>query len=200
VAVRDPFVQTVAIDYTKGSATLMVGCTIANAAAVPVTGTLRLFVVDAPSVSWEGNITLAAHESREWSSGSTDLLSYPAVLDKLWWPHTHTDKVHLHTMRWAFTANGALSTAPTLPSHTLDHRFGIRTVRNFHDETTAGNGFEVNGQRLYLQGGNWISTDQLLRYTTEPSGGSSVRGRYFNEVCDMVLRVSCVSCYQCVYR
>jgi hypothetical protein len=203
VTVHDPFVQTVAIDHAKGTAALMAGGTITNAASTPVTGTLRLFVVDAIAVRWEGNLTLAAHESREWSSGSTDLLTYPDVLSKLWWPHTHTPTVQLHTMRWTFTVRGAGDAgahaarrgtsegrAVATPSHTLDHRFGIRTVRNFHDKVTAGNGFEVNGQRIYLQGGNWISSDQLLRYTSSDgsdgsedggSGGGS-SGRYYNEV------------------
>jgi hypothetical protein len=43
-------------------------------------------------------------------------------------------------------------------------RFGVRTTRSATDPVTGGIAFFVNGQRIFFQGGNWITTDQLLRF------------------------------------
>jgi beta-galactosidase/beta-glucuronidase len=41
--------------------------------------------------------------------------------------------------------------------------------------TAGGRSFLINGAPIFLAGGNWIGTDQLLRYSTD-------RQRYYNEV------------------
>ena len=44
-------------------------------------------------------------------------------------------------------------------------RVGVRTVGSYMDTVVEGRVFEVNGCRVFLQGGNWIASDQLLRLT-----------------------------------
>lgn len=44
---------------------------------------------------------------------------------------------------------------------------GIRTVESYIDENTKGRAFRINGQKLFLTGGNWIASDQLLRLSQE---------------------------------
>ena len=54
-------------------------------------------------------------------------------------------------------------------------RVGIRTVDSYLDEALQGQVFRVNGRRVYLAGGNWITTDQANRY-------SASRRRYCQEL------------------
>ena len=44
---------------------------------------------------------------------------------------------------------------------------GIRTVESYLDQKTKGRAFRINGQRLFLTGGNWIASDQFLRLSRE---------------------------------
>lgn len=44
--------------------------------------------------------------------------------------------------------------------------FGLRCVELYYEPLTDGPAFKVNGQRLFLAGVNWITTDQLLRFAT----------------------------------
>lgn len=41
---------------------------------------------------------------------------------------------------------------------------GIRKLESFIDDRTQGRAFRVNEQPLFLTGGNWIASDQLLRH------------------------------------
>ena len=52
---------------------------------------------------------------------------------------------------------------------------GIRTVSTYLDGKLQGQIFMVNNQRIYLVGGNWITTDQAMRYSASPE-------RYCNEL------------------
>lgn len=45
--------------------------------------------------------------------------------------------------------------------------FGIRCAQVVYDVQTDGPAFRVNGQSLFLAGANWITTDQLLRFSTD---------------------------------
>ena len=60
-------------------------------------------------------------------------------------------------------------------SDTATINFGIRTTESFIHPTTKGRAFKVNGVEVFLTGGNWITTDQFLRYATS-------KVRYYNEV------------------
>ncbi|KNC80562.1 hypothetical protein SARC_07080 [Sphaeroforma arctica JP610] len=42
---------------------------------------------------------------------------------------------------------------------------GIKTSEAYIDGHTKGRAFRINGHRVFLQGGNWIATDAMLRYS-----------------------------------
>ena len=55
-------------------------------------------------------------------------------------------------------------------------KFGVRTFSTYVDtEETNGRVFLCNGVKIFIQGGNWIGTDQFLRYSTSSE-------RYMNEI------------------
>ncbi|MFZ0280890.1 MAG: beta-glycosidase, partial [Bacteroidales bacterium] len=45
--------------------------------------------------------------------------------------------------------------------------FGIRETGNYFDEKIKARVFTVNGQKVFIKGGNWIASDALLRLTRD---------------------------------
>ncbi|MBE0674161.1 MAG: glycosyl hydrolase [Bacteroidales bacterium] len=45
--------------------------------------------------------------------------------------------------------------------------FGLREFSSEFDEETGGRVFKVNGQNIFIKGGNWIASDALLRLSSE---------------------------------
>lgn len=89
---------------------------------------------------------------------------------KLWWPHGVglTDVAHLHSFSFSLTENDTLSDVKTI-------NVGIRTVETSLDQDIQGQRFWINGKAIYLVGGNWIASDQALRF-------SASKDRYCNEI------------------
>lgn len=48
-------------------------------------------------------------------------------------------------------------------SDTRSHLFGFRKIESYFDNATGGRLFKVNGQPVFIRGGNWIVSDGLLR-------------------------------------
>ena len=77
---------------------------------------------------------------------------------RLWWPHgiygpgQQEDHPHLHTFTLTLYTNG---NNPKVLDETIIN-VGIRTVETFLDETIQGQTFRINGEKIYLVGGNWI--------------------------------------------
>ena len=78
----------------------------------------------------------------------------------LWWPNGIGDQP-LYTARFSFvTEAGEISDSDTVT-------FGIRETGNYFDHEIRGQVFTVNGQRVFIRGGNWIASDMLLRLSPE---------------------------------
>lgn len=117
-------------------------------------------------------------------------LTIPAESLRLWWPHKllllgeHSginQGPHLYTARFTATETIAKEYADSSKQRaysaysSLSVPCGIRTVGSWFDPVTQGRAFSINGVKIYLEGGNWIATDALLRYATHPD-------RYLDEV------------------
>ncbi|KAL9233289.1 hypothetical protein vseg_008310 [Gypsophila vaccaria] len=48
-------------------------------------------------------------------------------------------------------------------SNTWNHEYGFRKIESYIDHATGGRLFKVNGQPIFIRGGNWILSDGLLR-------------------------------------
>ena len=88
----------------------------------------------------------------------------------LWWPHGVGVKnsAHLHSFSLSIQKNGVETDQKTI-------HVGIRTVDTYLDKSLQSQVFRINGKRIYLVGGNWISPDQALRYSASSE-------RYCNEL------------------
>jgi len=79
---------------------------------------------------------------------------------RLWWPNGMGEQP-LYMARFSFvTGDGGLSDSE-------DVTFGIRETGNYFDKDIRGQVFTVNGQKVFIKGGNWIASDMLLRLSPE---------------------------------
>ncbi len=46
-------------------------------------------------------------------------------------------------------------------------RFGVRQIDTRWNSTTGSREILVNGQRIFIKGGNWIVSDAMLRFSAE---------------------------------
>jgi mannosylglycoprotein endo-beta-mannosidase len=74
----------------------------------------------------------------------------------LWWPNGMGDHP-LYNMKIDFITKGGVITDSEQIS------FGIRETGNYFDEKIKARVFTVNGQKVFIKGGNWIASDALLR-------------------------------------
>jgi mannosylglycoprotein endo-beta-mannosidase len=78
----------------------------------------------------------------------------------LWWPNGMGDQP-LYTIQYAFNLqNGSVSDSEKVS-------FGIRETGHYFDDQIKAQVFTVNGQKVFIKGGNWIASDALLRLTRE---------------------------------
>lgn len=78
---------------------------------------------------------------------------------RLWWPNGIGEQP-LYDMHIAFEVNGQTSDSEQL-------HYGIREITTEKDPATGGRKFYVNGQPVYVTGGNYIASDWLLRLSPE---------------------------------
>lgn len=78
----------------------------------------------------------------------------------LWWPNG-IGKQPLYHMKIKFIAQGGA----TMDSEQIT--FGIRETGNYFDNNIKSQVFTVNGQKVFIKGGNWIASDLLLRLSKE---------------------------------
>ncbi len=78
---------------------------------------------------------------------------------KLWWPNG-MGEAYLYNLELTFKQKEILSDAETF-------NFGLRESSTYFDNEVGGRVFFVNGQKIFVKGGNWIASDALLRLSPE---------------------------------
>ncbi len=107
-------------------------------------------------------------DGREWSvpvtlkKGETQTVSFPEIKiqnPKLWWPNGMGEQNMMHA-QLRFEQSGGLSDEEQVD-------FGIRETGTYFDKKVGGRVFLINGRKVFIKGGNWISSDLLLRLSPE---------------------------------
>ncbi len=101
-------------------------------------------------------VQLAPHEKRTVSLPATTVKN-----PRLWWP-VNMGKQELYNMTLTVTDGISANI-----SDKQSVRFGIREITTEKDPATGGRKFYVNGQKVFIRGGNYISSDWLLRFSPE---------------------------------
>ena len=125
---------------------------LTNPTDEPVIGTI-LFEVDGKTVSKE--VTVA--------SGATIEIRFPDLnLDtpKLWWPNGYGQQALYETGFRFVGSDGSAMDEDRLS-------IGIREIRTVWNPRTQSREVHVNGQPIFIKGGNWIVSDAMLRLSAE---------------------------------
>jgi len=156
VDIKDPFVKPrVPGKRMPGSiqdpAYLNISTDLVNASEKMQNGKLIAKIGDR---RWTIPITLKAKEQK--------LVSFPEIkIDnpKLWWPNG-MGQANLYQLDLSFIQDNIETEKESL-------NFGIRQTSNYFDKKVGGRVFLINGQKIFIKGGNWIASDALLRLSPE---------------------------------
>ncbi|MFT3738356.1 MAG: glycoside hydrolase family 2 TIM barrel-domain containing protein [Breznakibacter sp.] len=153
VNIANPHVVTVVDGVRKPygrqqPATLKTSIEIQNPTGKPITG-FAVFETNGQKTSIK--TTLAANSDTEIALPDLTIAN-----PQLWWPNGYGEP-RLYDGKFSFV---------TARNDTLDHErfcFGIRDVSTVWNSHTQSSQVMVNGQKIFIKGGNWIVSDALLR-------------------------------------
>ncbi|MGK9117129.1 glycoside hydrolase family 2 protein [Olivibacter jilunii] len=134
-------------------AIIKVSTTLRNAANRPISGALQ-YRLDGQLV--KQSVTLRPQEEKEIKLPDL-ILKNP----KLWWPSNY-GQPYLYPMELSFVPNAAKTT-----SDKKDLKIGIREIQTYWNPHTRSREVAVNGQKIFIKGGNWIISDAMLRFSKE---------------------------------
>lgn len=163
VQVKDPQVITTVPGkrlpeaIQKEPASIHAFVSLRNSSDHPVKGAAT-FEINGQKIKKE--ITLAA--------GSTEKIAFPAYAlahPRLWWPTgmgpDSSAERYLYPAHFEFKEeNGAVSDSENL-------KVGVRQISTHWNTHTRSMEVLVNGQRIFIKGGNWIVSDAMLRLSTQ---------------------------------
>ena len=130
-------------------ATIKVSIEVENPTAKAVAGILQ-YQIAGKTVS--KTVSIAANKNAEITFADLALEN-----PKLWWPSGY-GKQDLYPVNIKF-----LSASQVLDQENL--QVGIRQINNIWNERTQSMGAYVNGQKIFIKGGNWIISDAMLRFS-----------------------------------
>jgi hypothetical protein len=135
----------------QADALLKTSAEVQNASGHIVAGVLR-YTLDGETVSQE--VTLRAGESKE-----VKLPDFTLHNPKLWWPAGYGPQ-NLYALQMQFVEKDKEE-----PSDTEKLKFGVREIQTNWNEVTRSKQISVNGQKIFIKGGNWIISDAMLRFS-----------------------------------
>ncbi|WP_316735469.1 glycoside hydrolase family 2 protein [Pedobacter aquatilis] len=130
-------------------ATIKVTIEVENPTEKAINGTLQ-YVIGGKTVSKQ--VVIAANKKSEVALPDLKLEN-----PKLWWPSGYGAQ-NLYNMEVKFLASGQVLDQENL-------NVGIRQIDNIWNEHTKSMGAYVNGQKIFIKGGNWIISDAMLRFS-----------------------------------
>jgi mannosylglycoprotein endo-beta-mannosidase len=131
-------------------ATLAVTTELENPTPVPVTGVVQ-YTIAGQLVKQP--VTLPARTTRQVSLPALTLKN-----PKLWWPNGYGPQ-NLYPLKMQFLVGGkTVSDEETV-------QVGVREIRTQWNDKTQSMQVLLNGQKVFIKGGNWIISDAMLRFT-----------------------------------
>jgi ubiquitin len=135
----------------QAPAVLLATAELENTAAQPVSGSLQ-YELEGHVVSRK--ITLPPHSTTQVQLPA-DTLHHP----RLWWPNGY-GKQDLYRLQFRFIAANRVSDQENV-------ELGIREIQTTWNEYTRSRQVWVNGQKIFIKGGNWIISDAMLRFSQQ---------------------------------
>ena len=138
-------------DEKQEPATIETSAELVNPTSQIVTGKL---VVEMDGRKVSKTVSIPANETVE-----IDLPEMIFENPKLWWPNGY-GKQNLYSMTMKFLQNDQVSDEEEIT-------VGIREMQRKWNEHTRSMQVMVNGQKIFIKGGNWIISDAMLRFSPE---------------------------------
>jgi hypothetical protein len=135
-------------DPKQAPAIIRVSAELENPTGEAVAGVLQ-YVLEGKTISKE--VTVAARSTEEIA-----LPDYELANPKLWWPHGYGQQ-NLYDIDITFKEKKGTV------SDTEHVRLGVREMSKVWNTTTRSMQVQVNGQKIFIKGGNWIISDAMLR-------------------------------------
>lgn len=152
VVIRDPHIITQLPDGAQGAALITVSADLFNGSDAVQSGTLT-YTLEGQTLSQDFNL----------SQGETQTVTFPSLSlsnPRLWWPNGYGAQ-ELYDMDFHLDVSGyGFSDVESV-------RFGVREITSDIDSSTGGRVFSVNGQKIFVRGGNWICSDGMLRLSAK---------------------------------
>lgn len=139
------------VNGTQAPAIIHVATELSNPTAAIVSGVLS-YNLDGNIVS--ENVVVPAHTTK-----AVQLKNLVLQNPKLWWPNTYGPQ-NLYGLNLKFVIGNVVS---DIDSNTI----GIREIRANWNSVTRSKEISVNGQKIFIKGGNWIISDAMLRFSDE---------------------------------
>jgi len=155
VTMEDPWIRSQL--ESNDIAYLYVASKLKNAATTKKEVTLS-GVIQPGNIHFSKKITLEAGAESSIYFDKKDVEQLIVEHPKLWWPNGYGDP-NLYTCRLTCSVDGTVSDVK-------DIRFGIREYSYQFVKNAAGwpvMNFFINGQKIFLKGGNWGMSEYLLR-------------------------------------
>jgi mannosylglycoprotein endo-beta-mannosidase len=157
VDIRNPFADirvpgTRVPDQKQDPAFVKPSVELVNTSGQPVQGTLY---AELEGQKIPLKVTLNPHEEK--------VVAMPEIRitnPRLWWPNGMGDHP-LYAIKFDFIAGNGTKMDSELTI------FGVREAGHYFDERIKAQVFTVNGQKVFIKGGNWIASDALLRLSVE---------------------------------
>jgi mannosylglycoprotein endo-beta-mannosidase len=154
VNVKNPHIVTQVSGVRKPEgpqqpAQILASAELENASDKKKEGVLQ-YQIDGQTV--KQNISIEPGEVKE-----VKLPAYQLNNPKLWWPAGYGPQ-HLYTVKFQFIENGTVSDEETVTA-------GVREIQTSWNAITRSKQVAVNGQKIFIKGGNWIISDAMLRFT-----------------------------------
>ena len=139
------------VEGVQQPAIIHVSTELYNPTTANVSGILS-YELDGNNISQ--NVTVPAQ-----STTAVQLENLSLQNPKLWWANTYGPQ-NLYALNLKFAINNKLS---DVDSSTI----GVREIRTCWNSTTRSKEVSVNGQKIFIKGGNWIISDEMLRFSEE---------------------------------
>jgi mannosylglycoprotein endo-beta-mannosidase len=135
----------------QAPATIKLGAELTNASNKTVSGVLQ-YRLNSKTISKA--VTLAPNRT-------TTIQLPDCVLNnpKLWWPNGYGEQ-NLYGISLQFISGNKIFDEEKI-------QFGVRQITNEWNAHTGSMQALVNGQKIFIKGGNWIISDAMLRFSEE---------------------------------
>jgi mannosylglycoprotein endo-beta-mannosidase len=155
VSLTDPHIVTLVSgkrnpEGPQDEATIKVSANLLNTSNKPVNGSLTYTMAGQKITT---KVTLTPNTTTE-----IKLPDFKLKNPKLWWPAGYGGQ-YLYPMHISFLENGKI----LCDSQTVN--VGVREIQTSWNTVTSSREIAVNGQKIFIKGGNWIISDAMLRFS-----------------------------------